>query len=171
MNDGFSSILPSIFALGLVGILALFLTFTRTWAEDGGKHMKSAIRLAVIAVILQGAHFAEELFTGFHQRLPSLFDLPPISYGLFVGFNIAWLGIWSLSVWGLSVRNQVAMFPLWFLSIGCIVNGIAHPVLAVLAGGYFPGLVTSPIAGIVGVMFFRRLHVVTRVDHFSLDTV
>ena len=34
-----------------------------------------------------------------------------------------------------------------FLAIGMVLNGIVHPLLSVRAGGYFPGLVTSPLVG------------------------
>ena len=38
-----------------------------------------------------------------------------------------------------------------------MANGLAHPLLAIRAGGYFPGLATAPLVGVVGVMLFRRL--------------
>jgi hypothetical protein len=35
-------------------------------------------------------------------------------------------------------------------------NGVAHPLLSVATGGYFPGLDTSPVIGI-GVALLSRL--------------
>lgn len=112
---------------------------------------------------------AEELVTGFHERFPALFGLPPMPLGFFVPFNLAWIIIWSLCVWGLAARRRAALFPLWFLGIGCIANGVAHPSFSALTGGYFPGLVTSPVVGVLGVLLLRRLLVVTRAVGSSPD--
>ncbi len=37
------------------------------------------------------------------------------------------------------------------------MNGVVHPLLAVASGGYFPGLWSSPLVGIVGVLLLRAL--------------
>jgi hypothetical protein len=49
-----------------------------------------------------------------------------------------------------------ALFPVWFFAIASIANGIAHPVLAVGVGGYFTGLIHSPVVGVLGVFFLSR---------------
>jgi hypothetical protein len=41
------------------------------------------------------------------------------------------------------------------------ILGVAHPSFSVLAGGYFPGLVTSPVVGVLGGLLLRRLLSVT----------
>ena len=161
MNE-LTSILPSAVVLGTFAVVALFLTLSRSWAQEDKRHTRRAVQIAAVAVILQGIHFAEELLTGFHERLPALFGLDQMPLAFFVSFNVAWLAIWSASVWGLWARHRVALFPLWFLGVGCITNGIAHPTLPVLVGGYFPGLVTSPVVGLVGVVLLRRLLQVTQ---------
>jgi hypothetical protein len=84
-----------------------------------------------------------------------------LSLRVFVSFNLAWLGIWALSAWGLARRHQVALFPLWFLGIASVANGLAHPLLALNAGGYFPGLATSPLVAAVGALLLVRLSRVT----------
>ena len=109
----------------------------------------------------QAGHFVEELSAGLHERLPALFGLPSMSLQFFVSFNVAWLIIWGISAWGLAARIRVSLFPLWFLGIGCAINGLAHPALSILAGGYFPGLLTSPFVGVLGIMLLRRLRDVT----------
>jgi len=38
-----------------------------------------------------------------------------------------------------------------------MVNGIAHPLLAVDAAGYFPGLITAPMLGVAGAALWMRL--------------
>lgn len=142
--------------------MALFLTFTRGWADESARLVRGTIRTAAATVVLQAAHFTEELLTGLHERLPALFDLAPMSLRLFVAFNIAWLVIWSARASCLPARRRAALFPLWFLGIGCIVNGVAHPALSLVAGGYFPGLVTSPVVGVMGVMLMHRLLTITK---------
>ena len=81
----------------------------------------------------------EEFVTGFHVLLPLLFDLAPLSGELFVGFNVFWLGVWVLA------------------ALAMCFNGIAHPLLSILSAGYFPGLITSPIVGVLGVLVIRKL--------------
>lgn len=169
MNDELSSILPSVAILGGAGVIALLLFYTRSWAEESRRHTQGAVQIAVVAVLAQAAHFTEELVTGFHERFPALFGLPPMPLGFFVPFNLAWLIIWSLCVWGLAARRRAALFPLWFLGIGCIANGVAHPSFSALTGGYFPGLVTSPVVGVLGVLLLRWLLVVTRAVGSSPD--
>ena len=157
MDDELTSILPSAVALGAAALVALLLTFSRGWAEGSRAQTRGAVRLALVAVLLEAAHFAEELSTGFHERFPALFDRSPMPLPVFVLFNLAWLAIWILSVWGLAARNRGALFPLWFLALASIANGLAHPAFSALEGRYFPGLVTAPAVGIVGVLLLRRL--------------
>ncbi len=161
MNDQFLSILPSAVVLGTAGVIAPGLTLTRGWANESRTHIRGAVHIVLVVILLQAAHFVEELSAGLHERLPALFGLPPMSLQFFVSFNVAWLAIWSLSSWGLATHYRAALFPLWFLGIGCVVNGVAHRALSILAGGYFPGLVTFPVVGILGVVLLRRLRVVT----------
>ena len=135
MNDELRSILPSSVILGAAGVIALNLTLTRGWANDSRTHIRGAVPIVLVAVLFQAAHFAEELSAGLHERLPALFGLPPMPLRFFLSFNVAWLVIWSLSSWGFAAQRRAALFPLWFLGIGCVVNGVAHPALSILAGG------------------------------------
>ncbi|MCP3963636.1 MAG: HXXEE domain-containing protein [bacterium] len=123
--------------------------------------VRPAVWAAAIATAAQAGHFTEELATGFHQRLPAAFDLPPMSLGLFVAFNLAWLAIWALSAWGLARRSTLALFPLWFLGVASVANGLLHPLLALREGAYFPGLATSPLMAAVGALLLARLARVT----------
>lgn len=132
--------------------------------------LQAAVRVAVLAILAQGLHFVEEFATGFHEHFPELLGLTPWSLRFFVSFNLFWLAIWSLSVWGLAARKRAALFPFWFLGIGCVANGLAHPLFSIITRGYFPGLVTSLVAGIVGVVLLRWLLRVTD-DHSPVGTV
>ena len=169
MNEATASILPSLVILGAAAALALHWTLARRWVDNVGALIPAAVRIATIAVIVQAVHFAEELSTGFHVRLPAVFDRVPMPLGFFISFNLAWLVVWSLSVWGLSARRRAALFPLWFLGIAALLNGVGHPVLSALEGEYFPGLVTAPVIGVMGAMLLHHLRMVTSGEGLQPD--
>jgi hypothetical protein len=50
------------------------------------------------------------------------------------------------------------MTAFWFLAIVSMFNAIAHMALSLLVGGYFPGLISSPLVGVLGTLLARRLH-------------
>jgi hypothetical protein len=157
MTGDLGSLLPSTLLLGAAALAALYLTLTRGWADESDARLRGTVQVAAVTVLVQAGHFAEELATGLRERLPALFDQDPMSAWFFVTFNLAWLVIWSLSVWGLAARRRVALFPLWFLGIAGVGNGLAHPMMAVTAGGYFPGLLTAPLVGVLAFLLMRRL--------------
>jgi hypothetical protein len=167
VSDEVRSILLGTAGLSVAGVAALFLTLSRGGVAKGRTQIQATIRLAVVAVLLQSAHFAEEYATGFYHRFPELLGLTGWSLSFFVSFNLFWLAIWALSIWGLAARWRAALFPLWFLAIGCVANGIAHPLFSVRTAGYFPGLLTAPFVGIVGILLLRRLLLVTGGSHRS----
>jgi hypothetical protein len=90
-----------------------------------------------------------------------LLGLSAWSESFFVVFNLTWLCIWILSAIGLQRGYWFALFPVWFFAIGSILNGIAHPLLAILVRGYFPGLITSPLVGVLGLLLWLRLQALT----------
>jgi hypothetical protein len=53
--------------------------------------------------------------------------------------------------------RPAAFFAAWFLAIAGMFNGIAHPFLALAAGRYFPGLVSSPVIAAASVWLWLRL--------------
>ena len=59
-------------------------------------------------------------------------------------------------------RDRRIRIAAWFLAIAGMFNGIAHPLLAVAAGGYFPGLASSPFIGAASVWLWFRLRSATR---------
>jgi len=161
MSEELRSILLGTAGLSVAGVIALFLALARGGVQAGEAELRAAVRLGGVAVLFQAAHFAEELATGFHLRFPALLGLSPWSLRFFVTFNLFWLVVWGLSLWGLRARWRAALFPLWFLGLGCVANGLAHPAFSLRTGGYFPGLVTSPLVGVVGIFLLRRLSVIT----------
>ncbi len=99
---------------------------------------------------------------GFHHRYPELLGLKPWPLEFFVSFNVTWLLVWLLCLMGLRRHLRAALFPLWLLGIACVVNLVAHPLMALADGRYFPGLWTSPLAGLVGMPLLGRLAAYTR---------
>lgn len=156
------SFLPSITILGLVALVAVrFATVRELGAGTMAQRQTAAIVFA-IATAIQTAHFVEEAATGFHERFPALLGLPPMPLSVFVGFNLLWIAIWIVSIAGLRAIHKGAFFAAWFLAIAGALNGIAHPLLAAAVGGYFPGLITSPLIGVAGLLLWQRLHRATR---------
>ncbi len=156
------NVLPSIIVLGLAGLAALVLALGRWSPPENVRQRRDAARVLPLSVGIQSIHFAEEAATGLHERLGALLGLPGIPLAFFVVFNLTWLGIWVASVPGLRSARAAAFFAAWFLAIAGMINLIAHPLLAIAAGGYFPGLVSSPFIGVASVWLWLRLRRATR---------
>lgn len=154
--------------LSVAALAAFGLTIARAPVIVGSASLRAAVRATIVAVLCQTAHFAEELATSFPRRFPPLFGLVPWSISFFVAFNVSWIVIWSLSCAGLARGIRAAEFALWFLAVASLANGLAHPLASVYVGGYFPGLITSPVIGVAGVLLLRRLILATgRADRAS----
>ncbi len=156
------SLLPSMFVLGLAALAALLLVLNRRSPPENVAERLAAARALALAVGIQSVHFAEEAATGFHEQLGALLDLPGMPLSFFIVFNLTWLGIWVASVPGLRSARTTAFFAAWFLAIAGMFNGIAHPLLAIAAGEYFPGLASSPFIGGASVWLWLRLRRATR---------
>ncbi len=156
------SVLPSVLALGLAALVALHFALSRPSPPDRVGERRAVSHTLALALGIQSVHLVEETATGFHERLPALFGLPGMPLSAFLAFNLVWLGIWGASIPGLRSARIAAFFAAWFLAIAGMLNGVAHPLLAVAAGGYFPGLVTSPLIGVAGVWLWLRLQRATR---------
>jgi uncharacterized membrane protein YhdT len=159
MNAGLRSILTGTAVLSMGAVASLVLTILRKPQIEGREH---AVRVFLLGLAVQSVHFMEEFVTHFEDRFPTLLGLSAWSENFFVAFNLLWMSVWILSAIGVQRGNRIALFPVWFFAIACVANGIAHPVLAVAAHGYFPGLITSPILGVLGVLLWLRLLKSTR---------
>lgn len=155
------SLLPSLFVLGLAALAAVVLARTRPSRPENVAERSAAARALALATAVQAVHFTEEATTGFPERLGALLGLPAMPMSFFVVFNLTWLLIWIISVPGIRTARAFAFFAAWFLAIAGMVNAIAHPLLAIASGGYFPGLVTSPLIGAAGVWLWFRLREAT----------
>ena len=152
------SLVPSIAVLGLAAFVALQLALRRPSSSELRMDCVSASHMLTLATAIQGGHFVEEWATDFHIRFPALFGLDPMPLSFFVAFNLTWIVVWIVSVPLLRIGQKVAFFAAWFLAIAGMLNGLAHPLMAVVSGGYFPGLISSPFIGLVSIFLWRRLY-------------
>ena len=151
------SLVPSIAVLGLAAFAALQLALRHPSPADNSMERYTASRVLALATAIQCGHFAEEWATDFHVRFPALFGLEPIPLSFFVVFNLTWIAIWIASVPLLRAARKPAIFAAWFLAIAGMLNGVAHPLMAVASGGYFPGLISSPFIGLASIYLWKRL--------------
>lgn len=158
------SLVPSVIALGLVALAAVWLTWHRVSPATLAMERVGASRTLALTTAVQSAHFAEEWATDFHIRFPALFGFEPMSSSFFVAFNVAWIIIWLASVPALRSARKPAFFAAWFLAVAGMLNGVAHPLMAFASGGYFPGLVSSPFIGLVSIYLWKRLQSATLVE-------
>ena len=152
MKENLRSILLGTSALTAAAVVAIFLAATRHGFKSDRRSRDKVINLLLAAISLQCLHFTEEFLTHFNERFPQRFGLPAWSNEFFVAFNLFWIAVWILAAIGVRANVRLAFFPVWFLIIGMVINGIAHPLLAIAAGGYFPGLWTSPLVGLLGLI-------------------
>jgi len=157
MGEEVGSIVRGLTGLMVVAAASLWLTVSRFEREAAPPERRRLQILVGLVIVVQTTHFIEELIAGFHMRFPELLGLAPWPFGFFVGFNLFWIAVWGLSALVVGRRIRGALFPIWFLAVGSALNGIAHPTMALMDAGYFPGLLTSPVCGIAGVMLLRSL--------------
>jgi protein-S-isoprenylcysteine O-methyltransferase Ste14 len=161
MDETLRSQLVGTAGLSAAALAAVLLTLGRTPVAGASTARQRTSLLYAALVLVQALHAAEEYVTGFSVAFPSSLGLAPWPPTFFLAFNGVWLAIWIAAGIGLRAGNHVAHAPVWFLAIAAIANGVAHPLLAIRAGGYFPGLITSPLLAVGGVLLWRRLMVMT----------
>lgn len=154
------SMLPSIVILGILALVAL--NQSRESPAQRMAERSAAARVLTLTTAMQSVHFAEEWLMDFHERFPALFGQPAMPLTLFVAFNALLLAVWLAAIPGIRRGKSPAFPAAWFLALAGMLNGVAHPLLAVIVGGYFPGLVSSPFIGAAGVWLWLTLQRATR---------
>jgi uncharacterized protein with HXXEE motif len=104
----------------------------------------------LLLILAQGAHSVEEYGNRLYEVFaPARFVSGLVSEDLALGFlvvNFALVtfGLWC---WAVPVRSgwHAARGLVWFWTILELGNGIGHSALALSRGGYFPGVITSPL--------------------------
>ncbi len=151
-----SSFIPSIVALGPLALVAALLA--APFLPDGPSQRARPVRRALlVATVIQTLHFAEEAAFGFHIAFPALFGLPPMSWVVFSTFNLACILLWLCAAMRIAQGHFWTVWAAWFLALAGVLNGVAHPVMAMAVDSYFPGLMTAPVLGIACVILLFRL--------------
>jgi protein-S-isoprenylcysteine O-methyltransferase Ste14 len=169
MDGQFASEFVGTAGLTLAGGLALLLAVLRRPLPDRVVQRRRVTLMLVFGLGCQMAHFAEEYVTEFYRHFPETLGLAPWSRAFFIILNVCWFAIWAWAAFRLRLGHRAAYFPAWFFAITAMVNAIAHPLLALRASGYFPGLITSPLLGLVGVWLFVGLVKLTEPDDFKIS--
>jgi hypothetical protein len=125
------------------------------------------IRLSVsgwfaLLIAAQGAHSIEEYETRLYDAFaPARFVSDRLGLDRPIGFIIAntllvGFGLWC---WLARVRPQRGAWRgfAWFWAVLESANGTGHLLLALAAGGYFPGLLSAPLLLGLGVTLALRL--------------
>ena len=155
------SLLPSFVVLGTAAVAAAGLAIVRPSPPERGGARRVAARALAIAAAAQALHFLEEATTGFRMQLGDVFGLPAMSLSFFAVFNVVWLLLWVASVPAVRRGHALGFFAAWFLAIAGMLNGVLHPAVAMGIGGYFPGLVSSPVIAVASVWLWIRLRQAT----------
>jgi hypothetical protein len=164
MSENLQNIFIATSALSLALLVAVFLTIIRKPGTTDINLREKFVNLFLIGVAFQCLHFAEEFITHFYERFPRLLGFQVWSAEFFVAFNLSWICVWILSALGVKRNYRLAFFPVWFFAIGMTGNGIVHPLLALAVGGYFPGLITSPVVGVLGVVLLKKLYPLSKIS-------
>jgi hypothetical protein len=143
-------------------VVAIGVSRRRPFRVLSGESQRRIRLFGFIALGTQTLHFLEELLGGFQEVFPTLFGLAPFSRTSFVVFNVSWLLIWLIAIPAAAGGRRFAEWPLWFLAFALVLNGVAHPILALGTRGYFPGLITTPLVAVGGFLFLRCLLRLTR---------
>ena len=162
MSDSVRSMIFGPSVLYGVAAVAILLTIIRRPARNSADAIDAIIRLYLVGIAFQCLHFTEEYVTRFYVRAPEFLGFVAWPSEFFVIFNLTWIALWLLAAVGVKREMRIAYFPLWFFAIGMVGNAVWHPLLCLATRGYFPGLFTSPFAGIVGLLLLSRLWKLTR---------
>ena len=165
-----SSLMPSLVALSFPALAAIVLTAIRPHIRMDRVARSRFLIVLGLTIIGQFFHFVEELLSELYVELPSMFGFPPVSESFFMRANLAFLAIWVVALFALRRGIVIGLLPLWFLGWAELLNLFLHPVLALWTGGYFPGVVTAPIVGVLGILSLKELFGVTT-PHTTADAL
>jgi hypothetical protein len=143
----------ALLAVALLFSYALWL-WRKTWPSPS-----RLLPFYSVAVLIQCAHLVEEYRAEFYKAFPALLGSVAWSASQFLAFNLVWLAIFVVAGIGLAREWRPAYLIALFLALGGGVgNGLGHILLAVRAGGYFPGLYTAPLALLAGALLAFQLY-------------
>jgi len=117
--------------------------------------------LFLVLVLIQGLHSIEEYAGKLWEIFPSAtFLCSLVSDNLVTGFLIINIGlfVFGLLSWFFPIRKEYnyANFLLWFWIALELVNGIGHPIWALIEGSYTPGIITAPFLFLTALAMLRE---------------
>jgi hypothetical protein len=120
-------------------------------------------QIAFLALIVaQAAHSLEEYAFALYESFPvARFASSLVHSDLAVGFVVLNSALFAFGLWCyfIPIRLQwpSAHAWAWLWVVVEIGNGVGHPALALLSGGYFPGVATAPVLLILAFYLARQL--------------
>lgn len=121
---------------------------------------KRASILFLLLVLSQALHSIEEYIGELWLVLPpAKFLCSLISSDLETGFLVINTGLFVFGILCWVFRNSSIVYTtlIWFWIIIELINGIGHPVWALMERDYVPGLITAPLLLILSVLLLRNV--------------
>ncbi len=159
-----SSLIPTMTALAAPAAAAVILTVVRPRLRADLRRSRRLLVVVGLTIAAQAVHFGEELLTELYVAFPTTFGFPAAQQSVFVWANMTALAVWGAALIALRQGHVLALLPLWFLGLAELLNLFLHPYLALKTGGYYPGVVTAPLVGVLGILTIRQLTRVTAKD-------
>lgn len=142
----------------ITGILVTLLFYYGVVHGSHSRDPHKLLPLYLIALSVQFLHFLEEYHGRLYEKLPLLFDFPPIDRDAFISFNLVAYSIFILGAIAIYLKKKEFMLiPLFFILFGTLANAVLHCLISLWQGSYFPGLYTAFIYLVLGPMMIRIL--------------
>lgn len=164
-----SSLTPTMIALAGPVAAALIMTALRPRLRPDLRRSRRLLLVVGLTISAQVLHFGEELLTELYVQFPTTFGFPAAPQSVFVGANLTALVVWVGALLAVRQGIVIAILPLWFLGFAELLNLFLHPYLALKTGGYYSGVVTAPLVGLLGMMTIRELARVTANDRARIE--
>lgn len=125
--------------------------------------MARQIHIAYLLLVLaQAAHSIEEYIGRLWENFPpATYLCSLISDDLEKGFLIINFGLFVFGIgsWYFLVRKNHITAPIviWFWIIIELINGVGHPIWAIVQGRYQPGVITAPLLLIIAILLLRSI--------------
>ena len=141
----------------------LFYIFT---AYKNTPEPNEILPIYLFAVGIQMLHFAEEYIMGFCVAMPELVGQSAYPLGYWVVFNMVAYFIFLLGGIVLFKRiKRLMIIPLFFILTGVVLNGIAHVLISIYLGSYFPGLYTAILYLLIAPMIIGKIRAAAKIDN------
>lgn len=150
------------FLVGCAGLAALLAAAIVLWIarpirRASKSRLESLSNVMAWGIIFYVVHQIECFLGTFHVTLPQLFGWIAWPGSLYLAVQAGCVLIWLPSTAGIRHLNRAAFLPAWFFALVAMGLGFLVPVLALTVEGYFPGLMSSSLVGVMGALTLRQL--------------